>query len=134
MYFAVENGGRNSGRHFFLSKKPQLLQVKAFQCFQDLHLADRTGLEPATSAVTGRHSNQLNYRSVVPCGAAKIEKKYTNPNLFAFICNLFFSRLCLVNSVDFHRSDSNTLFDCRATFVPYPGFAISGNIDLVSDI
>jgi hypothetical protein len=26
--------------------------------------ADRTGLEPATSAVTGRHSNQLNYRSV----------------------------------------------------------------------
>jgi hypothetical protein len=26
-------------------------------------MADRTGLEPATSAVTGRHSNQLNYRS-----------------------------------------------------------------------
>lgn len=26
-------------------------------------LADRTGLEPATSAVTGRRSNQLNYRS-----------------------------------------------------------------------
>ena len=25
--------------------------------------ADRTGLEPATSAVTGRHSNRLNYRS-----------------------------------------------------------------------
>jgi glycosyltransferase involved in cell wall biosynthesis len=25
--------------------------------------ADRTGLEPATSAVTGQHSNQLNYRS-----------------------------------------------------------------------
>jgi hypothetical protein len=30
--------------------------------FQSL-LADRTGLEPATSAVTGQHSNQLNYRS-----------------------------------------------------------------------
>ena len=28
------------------------------------YLADRTGLEPATSGVTGRHSNQLNYRSV----------------------------------------------------------------------
>jgi hypothetical protein len=27
--------------------------------------ADRTGLEPATSAVTGQHSNQLNYRSLV---------------------------------------------------------------------
>ena len=28
-------------------------------------VADRTGLEPATSAVTGRHSNQLNYRSAL---------------------------------------------------------------------
>ena len=27
-------------------------------------MVDRTGLEPATSGVTGRHSNQLNYRSV----------------------------------------------------------------------
>lgn len=26
-------------------------------------VAERTGLEPATSAVTGQHSNQLNYRS-----------------------------------------------------------------------
>ena len=26
--------------------------------------AERTGLEPATSYVTGRHSNQLNYQSV----------------------------------------------------------------------
>ena len=33
--------------------------------------ADRTGLEPATSAVTGRHSNQLNYRSVQPCFSAR---------------------------------------------------------------
>ncbi len=27
-------------------------------------MAQRTGLEPATSAVTGRHSNQLNYRCI----------------------------------------------------------------------
>ncbi len=33
--------------------------------------AVRTGLEPATSAVTGRHSNQLNYRSLI-VGGAKI--------------------------------------------------------------
>jgi hypothetical protein len=29
-----------------------------------MKMADRTGLEPATSGVTGRHSNQLNYRSL----------------------------------------------------------------------
>ena len=28
-----------------------------------MQLAERTGLEPATSGVTGQHSNQLNYRS-----------------------------------------------------------------------
>ena len=30
-------------------------------------LAEWTGLEPATSCVTGRHSNQLNYHSVWDC-------------------------------------------------------------------
>ena len=29
------------------------------------NVAERTGLEPATSGVTGRHSNQLNYRSFI---------------------------------------------------------------------
>jgi hypothetical protein len=28
-------------------------------------VAERTGLEPATPGVTGRYSNQLNYRSTV---------------------------------------------------------------------
>ena len=28
-------------------------------------VAERTGLEPATPGVTGRYSNQLNYRSAV---------------------------------------------------------------------
>src|SRR6185436_7034559 len=37
-------------------------------------LADRTGLEPATSAVTGRHSNQLNYRSSLPAALASMTK------------------------------------------------------------
>ena len=38
-----------------------------------LYLAERTGLEPATPGVTGRYSNQLNYRSsycnlsFIPC-------------------------------------------------------------------
>ena len=33
-------------------------------------LAERTGLEPATPGVTGRYSNQLNYRSDSRCDAA----------------------------------------------------------------
>ncbi len=32
--------------------------------FMMYKLAERTGLEPATLGVTGRYSNQLNYRSV----------------------------------------------------------------------
>ena len=38
----------------------------AFSC----KLAVWTGLEPATSAVTGRHSNQLNYQTVCFGGEA----------------------------------------------------------------
>ena len=34
-----------------------------------LFLAERTGLEPATPGVTGRYSNQLNYRSNKTLGA-----------------------------------------------------------------
>jgi hypothetical protein len=37
-----------------------------------LLLAERTGLEPATLGVTGRYSNQLNYRSMM-VGAVGIE-------------------------------------------------------------
>ena len=32
--------------------------------FHLLDMAERTGLEPATPGVTGRYSNQLNYRSI----------------------------------------------------------------------
>ena len=44
----------------FIKKAPTRRLVGAFF----INMADRTGLEPATSGVTGRHSNQLNYRSV----------------------------------------------------------------------
>jgi hypothetical protein len=30
-----------------------------------MNMAERTGLEPATLGVTGRYSNQLNYRSAL---------------------------------------------------------------------
>ena len=42
------------------SKKP----CKPKVCRAFLVLAERTGLEPATPGVTGRYSNQLNYRCV----------------------------------------------------------------------
>gem|GEM_PF-859851 len=42
-------------------------------------LADRTGLEPATSAVTGRHSNQLNYRSDLLRFSTKRLQMYGSP-------------------------------------------------------
>ena len=32
-------------------------------------MAEPTGLEPATSGVTGRHSNQLNYGSIMVVAA-----------------------------------------------------------------
>ena len=42
-------------------KVPQAFQLAGLF----LILAERTGLEPATPGVTGRYSNQLNYRSWV---------------------------------------------------------------------
>ncbi len=48
--------------------------------------ADRTGLEPATSAVTGRHSNQLNYRSKF---LFKIFIGWTANHLKYFLLHLF---------------------------------------------
>jgi hypothetical protein len=44
-------------RQLCLQKAPRPLKDKALGA----DFAGRTGLEPATSAVTGRHSNQLNY-------------------------------------------------------------------------
>ena len=38
--------------------------------FYHFVLAERTGLEPATPDVTGRYSNQLNYRSQKNTGTA----------------------------------------------------------------
>ena len=45
-------------------------------------IADRTGLEPATSAVTGRHSNQLNYRSFLFSGCK--DRKFNEMQTFFF--------------------------------------------------
>ncbi len=42
-----------------MHEKQKSLKTSVFKDF-----AVWTGLEPATSAVTGRHSNQLNYQTV----------------------------------------------------------------------
>ncbi len=39
-------------------------------------LAERTGLEPATSSVTGKRSNQLNYRSKYLINSEIVAKKF----------------------------------------------------------
>ncbi len=44
-------------------------------------MAVRTGLEPATSCVTGRHSNQLNYRTYVISKKTKVTRTGFEPVL-----------------------------------------------------
>ena len=51
-------------------------EIESFYLTDVKHLktmAERTGLEPATPGVTGRYSNQLNYRSDELVGVAGIE-------------------------------------------------------------
>src|SRR6266513_960908 len=43
---------------------PKFPKWKSCRLPESSNLAERTGLEPATPGVTGRYSNQLNYRSV----------------------------------------------------------------------
>ncbi len=46
-------------RHWILRRDQQPVWIRVIR----IKLAERTGLEPATSGVTGRRSNRLNYRS-----------------------------------------------------------------------
>jgi hypothetical protein len=48
-----------------MTQTPLISIPKVYTHNDRMHkLAERTGLEPATSYVTGRRSNQLNYRSM----------------------------------------------------------------------
>ena len=42
-------------------------RLQNWRVIQERKMAERTGLEPATPGVTGRYSNQLNYRSAQRC-------------------------------------------------------------------
>ena len=74
---------------------------KALNCFKAF--ADRTGLGPATSAVTGRHSNQLNYRSIPPCFRDGKDRRFDLAAkkflvfIFYVICGLWMHN-CFLNS------------------------------------
>ena len=49
-------------------------------------MAERTGLEPATSGVTGRRSNQLNYRSVQWARKLGLGTRTGNQNIVFLTC------------------------------------------------
>ena len=67
------------------------------EIFRRTFLAVRTGLEPATPGVTGRYSNQLNYRtilfSLMRFSRTRMQRYAKNPNLQIF-CVLFSIFLC----------------------------------------
>ena len=92
-------------------------------------MAERTGLEPATSGVTGQHSNQLNYRSATCSnqsawsGSVKAysnfstgvsEKKHflCKHKKARKICGLLLTNVLLKNDEKLHRfSDFHSLVD-----------------------
>ncbi len=69
-------------------KKPGNLNSQVFKSLR----AVWTGLEPATSAVTGRHSNQLNYQTkVVNCLLSKRHKDISISEIFILYEKKFLS-------------------------------------------
>ena len=50
-----------SSSPFFRFVHPTITTKNTFRCFSFVFMAGTNGLEPSTSCVTGRRSNQLNY-------------------------------------------------------------------------
>ena len=60
----VASGPFDTPKVIAITFSQTIKKATSFEAALSILVADRTGLEPATSGVTGRHSNQLNYRSV----------------------------------------------------------------------
>jgi hypothetical protein len=70
-------------------------------------MAERTGLEPATPGVTGRYSNQLNYRSALEAGHSTAFPKFVK-QIVTFAENEGFVVISLfVTSPDFPKIGSD---------------------------
>ena len=52
-------------------------------------MAERTGLEPATSGVTGQHSNQLNYRSALTVNSEKLTRSEEDTAIMIHVKHYF---------------------------------------------
>ncbi len=52
--------------------------------FSKKNVAVRTGLEPATLGVTGRYSNQLNYRTLMILQTSSVYLKNVIPRILCF--------------------------------------------------
>ena len=83
-------GGRLALSTDGLIDRPGNSKTHSGSRFQSVNYADRTGLEPATSAVTGRHSNQLNYRSNFCNSGAQDNKISTEVSIKIPFLNLLF--------------------------------------------
>src|SRR5690606_3951442 len=70
----------------FINKKSLKIPDETEVCY----LAVWTGLEPATSCVTGRHSNQLNYQTV-RCIAVQIYNCFLFLQIYLLFFMLYFS-------------------------------------------
>ena len=75
-----------------------------------LYLAERTGLEPATLGVTGRYSNQLNYRTNFKCDAKLsdfliIQNKHLKINGMKEILNNSMMDCLIINYVHLNDID-----------------------------
>ena len=46
-------------------------------------MAEKTGLEPATSCVTGRHSNQLSYFSLILVDKVRFEPTHPKEQIYS---------------------------------------------------